>query len=171
MRDIVCDLWLGVTIALLLAAAWRDIAVRLIPNSVCLALAMTGMIGRFIAGPMELAISLAVAAILLLILLIPFCFHVMGGGDVKLLAGLAIGMPPIGVATMLVATVFAGGALALAHLALRLLPRPDSPAADASATRRILAVERWRILRHAPLPYGVAIACGGIWTMTKILGA
>ena len=31
--------------------------------------------------------------------------------------------------------------------------------------RRVYAIERWRHLRHAPLPYGVAIACGGIWTI------
>jgi prepilin peptidase CpaA len=171
MIGVVCDLWLGITIALLLAAAWRDIALRLIPNSVCLVLAITGMTGRLIAGPMELAVSLAIASVLLLILLIPFCFKVMGGGDVKLLAALALGMPPIGVAILLVITVLAGGVLAFVHLAFRLLPRPRSPAANASATSRVLAVERWRILRHAPLPYGVAIACGGIWTMTKILGA
>ena len=67
MIGVVCDLWLGITIALLLTAAWRDIALRLIPNSVCLALAITGMTGRLIAGPMELAVSLAIAAVLLLI--------------------------------------------------------------------------------------------------------
>jgi prepilin peptidase CpaA len=171
MMNIVCVLWLLVTIALLLAAAWRDVASRLIPNATCLALALTGMAGRVFAGPAELAISVAVAAALFLLLLVPYSFGALGGGDVKLLAAAAFGMPPIGVACLLIVTVLAGGGLALIHLALRFLPRPRAPGADASTLRRIWVVERWRIIRHAPLPYGVAIACGGIWTMTQILGA
>src|SRR6266853_403042 len=66
---------------------------------------------------------------------------------------------------LLTVTALAGGVLALAHLMMRLLPSPRLAPAGSSFVRRVYAIERWRHLRHAPLPYGVAIACGGIWTI------
>jgi Flp pilus assembly protein protease CpaA len=78
---------------------------------------------------------------------------------------LAIGLPFMGVVRLLTITTLAGGLLALAHLTMRLLPYPKRPPAGSSLVCRVCAVERWRNLRRAPLPYGVAIACGGIWTV------
>jgi prepilin peptidase CpaA len=89
----------------------------------------------------------------------------IGGGDVKLLVALAVGLPLTGVIQLLTITALAGGVLALVHLMMRLLPSPRLAPAGSSLLRRVYAVERWRHLRHAPLPYGVAIACGGIWTI------
>jgi prepilin peptidase CpaA len=89
----------------------------------------------------------------------------IGGGDVKLLVALAIGLPLAGVVQLLTVTALAGGVLALTHLMMRRLPFPSPAPAGASLLRRVWAVERWRNVRHAPLPYGVAIACGGIWTV------
>ena len=71
----------------------------------------------------------------------------------------------MGVIQLLTITALAGGVLALAHLTMRLLPHPKRPPAGSSLVRRVYAVERWRNLRRAPLPYGVAIACGGVWTL------
>jgi prepilin peptidase CpaA len=71
----------------------------------------------------------------------------------------------MGVIQLLTITALAGGVLALGHLMLRLLPHPRLAPAGSSLVRRVYAIERWRNLRHAPLPYGVAIACGGIWTV------
>jgi hypothetical protein len=34
----------------------------------------------------------------------------------------------------------------------------------------VLSAERWRIARHGSLPYGVAIACGGIWVIVSQAG-
>ena len=70
-----------------------------------------------------------------------------------------------GVTQLLTITALAGGVLALVHLMMRLLPYPKLAPAGSSLVRRVYAIERWRNLRHAPLPYGVAIACGGIWTV------
>jgi prepilin peptidase CpaA len=89
----------------------------------------------------------------------------MGGGDVKLLVALAIGLPLPGLIQLLAITTLAGGVLALVHLIMRHLPHPRLAPAGSSVVRRVYAIERWRHLRHAPLPYGVAIACGGIWTI------
>src|SRR5262249_18357991 len=109
--------------------------------------------------------SLIAAAVLFLLLLVVYQRGWMGGGDVKLLVALAVGLPVTGVVQLLVATALAGGVLALVHVMMRLLPSPRLAPAGSSLLRRVYAVERWRHLRHAPLPYGVAIACGGIWTI------
>ena len=151
-------------ILLLLYVATIDVATRLIPNEVCAALAVLGIAGQ-LAHPMHVLHSLLVAAILFLLLFVLYARKLMGGGDVKLLVALAIGLPLVGVVQLLTATVLAGGILALVHVVMRLLPAPALAPAGSSLVRRVYAVERWRHLRHAPLPYGVAIACGGIWTI------
>ncbi|QIG91075.1 A24 family peptidase [Bradyrhizobium sp. 6(2017)] len=151
-------------IVLLLYVATIDIATRLIRNEICLALAVLG-IARQLANPIQVAQSLIVAAILLLLLFVIYQRGKIGGGDVKLLVALAIGLPLTGVIQLLTVTALAGGVLALVHLLMRVLPYPRLAPAGSSLVRRVYVVERWRHLRHAPLPYGVAIACGGIWTV------
>lgn len=151
-------------ILLLLYVATIDVATRLIRNEICLALALLRIVSQF-ASPMQLAESLTVAAILFLLLFAIYSRGAIGGGDVKLLVALAVGLPLTGVIQLLTVTALAGGVLALAHLVMRNLPYPRLAPAGSSFARRVYAVERWRHLRHAPLPYGVAIACGGIWTI------
>jgi prepilin peptidase CpaA len=151
-------------ILMLLYIATIDVATRLISNEICLAIALLGIAGQF-AIPMQIAQSLMVAAILFLLLLLVYTRGWIGGGDLKLLVALAIGLPLTGVIQLLTITAVAGGVLALVHLMMRLLPYPRLAPAGSSFVRRVYAVERWRHLRHAPLPYGVAIACGGIWTV------
>ena len=151
-------------ILLLLYVATIDVATRLIRNEICLALALLGIAGQF-ASRMQVAESLIAATILLLLLLVIYQRGWIGGGDVKLLVALAIGLPLMGVIQLLTITALAGGVLALMHLMMGLLPYPKLAPAGSSFVRRVYAIERWRHLRHAPLPYGVAIACGGIWTV------
>jgi Flp pilus assembly protein protease CpaA len=150
-------------ILLLLYVAMTDIATRLIRNEICLILALLGIVGQF-ASQMHVTESLVAATILLLLLIVIYQRRWIGGGDVKLLVALAIGLPLMGMIQLLTITALAGGVLALVHLMMRLLPYPKLAPAGSSLVRRVYAVERWRNLRHAPLPYGVAIACGGIWT-------
>ena len=151
-------------IVLLLYVATIDVATRLIRKEICLALALLGIIGQLV-GPMQLVESAIVAAILLLLLLVVYTQGWMGGGDVKLLVALAIGLPLTGVVQVLTVTALAGGVLAFVHLMMRQLPHPRLAPVGSSFARRVYAVERWRHLRHAPLPYGVAIAFGGIWSI------
>jgi prepilin peptidase CpaA len=151
-------------ILLLLYVATIDIATRLIRNEICLVLALLGIAHQF-ASPVQVIESLITATILLLLLFVIYQRGLIGGGDVKLLVALAIGLPMMGVIQLLTITALAGGILALVHLMLRILPYPRLVPAGSSFVRRVYAIERWRHLRHAPLPYGVAIACGGIWTV------
>src|SRR4051795_6968814 len=102
-------------ILLLLYVATVDIATRLIRNEICLALALLGIACQ-LASPMQVAQSLIAAAILLLLLLVIYTRGWIGGGDVKLLVALAIGLPLTGVMQFLTATALAGGVLALAHV-------------------------------------------------------
>src|SRR5262245_27973179 len=151
-------------ILLLLYVAMIDIATRLIRNEICLILALLGIASQF-ANPMQVTESLIVATILLMLMMVIHQRGWIGGGDVKLLVALAIGRPVMVLIQLLTVTALAGGVLALVHLMMRLLPYPKLAPAGSSLVRRVYAVERWRNLRQAPLPYGVAIACGGIWTV------
>ena len=71
-------------ILMLLYVATIDVATRLISNEICLALALLGIAGQF-AIPMQIAQSMVVAAIFLLLLLVIYARGWMGGGDVKIL--------------------------------------------------------------------------------------
>src|SRR5262245_13570575 len=95
-------------ILLLLYVAVIDIATRLIRNEMCLRLALLGIVGQF-ANPMQVTESLMAATILFLPLLVIYQRGWIGGGDVKLLVALAIGLPMMGVIQLLTATALAGG--------------------------------------------------------------
>ncbi len=153
-----------IEVLLLVYVATIDVATRTISNGICLALALLGIVAQ-LASPMAVAESLLSAAILFVLLLIVYSRGWMGGGDVKLLTALAVGLPLTGVIQLLTITALAGGVLAVVHLMMRQLPNPRLAPVGSSLVRRVYAVERWRHLRQAPLPYGVAIACGGIWTV------
>src|SRR5215212_2885468 len=126
-------------ILLLLYVATIDIATRLIRNEICLALALLGIAGQF-ASPMHLAESLIAATILLLLLLVIYQRGWIGGGDVKLLVAVAIGLPLMDVIQLLTITALAGGVLAVLHLVMRLLPYPNLAPAGASFVRRVYAI-------------------------------
>lgn len=153
-------------LCVLLLAAWSDVASRIIPNRYCVALALSGLVEQALSGSAaHVGLALVIAAILFTPLVVLHGYRIVGGGDVKLLTAIAIGLPPLGVASLLYATALIGGVLALAHLAMRRLPRPVIAGASSTVLRRVYTAERWRIIRHAPLPYGVAIACGGVWAV------
>lgn len=150
--------------AVLLAAAARDIATRSIPNRLPLLLAAIGLVLQSHDGTIGTA-ALA-AGLVFAICTVGWMVGLMGGGDVKLLAGIAFCVPPSAVLTLVTATGLAGGVLGLFYLALRhALPRPVHAGASQRLAARVLRAERWRIGRGSPLPYGVAIAAGGLFTL------
>ena len=166
-------LFAAAALAILCLAAWRDVATRTIPNGLSLALAALGIACRSVEGWPAVATSLAAATALFILLLICHARGAIGGGDVKLLSALALGLPPLGSYQVVVATALAGGVLALVYLLLpRLLaaagPRAAGPCG--SALQRIAAVEAWRIRRRGPMPYGVAIGIGGAFVLLQYPG-
>jgi len=157
-------------IVLLAVAAWSDLATRTIPNRLCIGIASAGLLARIVTALPEAMASAAVAAGVFLVLILLHARGVLGGGDVKLSAAIVLGLSPAGSYLFMIVTILSGGLLALLHLSLRLLPRAAPAPAGASPWRRVSAVERWRIKRRGPLPYGIAIACGGTWAILSGLG-
>jgi len=158
-------------VALLGCAAWSDLATRRIPDRISLAVAAVGPLAAIATGINALLWSVALAALVFVALA---CLHArgwLGGGDVKLSTAIVLGLPPSGCYQFFIVTVLAGGMLALLHLTLRLLPIPAACPAGAAVLRRVCTAERWRICRKGPLPYGIAIACGGAWAILSGIGS
>jgi prepilin peptidase CpaA len=129
----------------LVAAAAMDWRSRIIPNWLNAAIAL-GAIPFWIATRTPLwpdaAIHLAVAASLFALFALAFHLGMMGGGDVKMLAALALWLPPLAVVQLLLIMSLAGGALTLAMVVRHRLSKAEG------------ALE---------IPYGIAIAFAGLW--------
>jgi prepilin peptidase CpaA len=148
---------------LLIAAGWQDLRTLRIANRLSLATvaafvvwAAAGvMLGRLSAAMFGLTIvcSLAVFAIGAA----GFAAGILGGGDVKLLAAASLFAGPGHIVDFLVVTSLVGGALGLALLA-GVPIGPSAPATDGTVRARL----------HAGLPYGPAIAGGGLWVAAAL---
>jgi prepilin peptidase CpaA len=152
--------------ALLLTAAYRDLVTRTIPDWVSILLAACGLLTRVLIGPQAAAVSAIAAVALFALLLLAHSRGALGGGDVKLMAALAFGLSLPELYHFVFVTGICGGVLAGIHLTLRRVWKDLAPMKPPSRGTvglfRVLTAERWRIARRGPLPYGVAIACGGI---------
>lgn len=150
----------------LAVCAWSDLVTRTVPDMPVACIAGAGVLMRAMAGSAALASSIAVAALLFLLLVLAHARGLLGGGDVKLIAATALCVPPQSVMHLVSAIALCGGMLALLHLALRRLPQPvPCCPPHAPALLRVCRIERWRIHRHGPLPYAVAIAAGAGWVL------
>lgn len=153
-----------VIILALLAAAWRDLAVRRLPNCLAALVATAGLGMRALEGPSAVGVSLAAAGALFAVLFVLFARGWLGGGDVKLATAVAIGLPPLSVWHFVVGTALAGGMLSAVYLlAFRLPPMRRPPRGRTRGLlRRIAAAEAWRVRRRGPLPYGIALCASGV---------
>jgi len=157
-----------VAIPLLLFAAARDVATRLIPDTVSIAIAVAGLLVRLSEGWSEAGYSLLLGACLFALLLPLAARGLLGGGDVKLMSAMAVGLAPFDTWRFIVATVFAGGILGIAYILGRYLVPQTRVAGGGTLLRRVMAVEAWRMRRRGPLPYAVAIAVGGILVLLSL---
>ncbi|MFL1464048.1 prepilin peptidase [Roseococcus sp. DSY-14] len=152
---------LAACVALALAC-WADLAARLIPDRAPATLAAAGAGLQALQGGAGAA-ALALLAALLLLALAAGAWRrgLMGGGDVKLLAGAALLAGWQGVPALLLGTAVLGGLLALPYLLARRPGAALPPAGRAAGRlRRVLRAEARRLRRGGPLPYGLAIAGG-----------
>ncbi len=161
-------------VGLLLIAAWNDIATRLIPDCVPIALSLVGALARLMSGPAALAESFVLTSGLFVVLVVLHARGALGGGDVKLAAAVCLGLSPLAAWRFIFITAMAGGILGMLHLAGRtalrgVVAHPPAPRGTALPLR-VFRAERWRIARHGSLSYGVAIACGGIWAVIESRG-
>lgn len=142
--------------AALIAAAIGDAVTYLIPNRYPAAVAAAFLvyaIGKpapvWLHGTLAAALVLAVGVLL-------FDRGVLGGGDVKLMTASALWAGFDQLAPMIFVTGLAGGALALVHLSPlhRLMPARPGDAPSGSDLRSKL---------RRPVPFGVAVALGGVY--------
>jgi prepilin peptidase CpaA len=157
---------ISLALALLLAiAACQDVINRTIPDTIVITLAIIGIVARATIGWAPLFLSVATALLIFAILLVFAIRGWLGGGDVKLAAALAVALPPTAAWDFIVATTITGGLLGCGYVAgLRFAPRLR-PVSTSHTLTRILAIEAWRLRRGGPLPYGVAIAAGGVFVL------
>jgi len=153
---------LAVVVAALVAvAAFRDATARRVPNAVCLLLiALYPAIFATPAAPDPVWAGVATGLAVFAAGAGVFAAGWLGGGDVKLLSALALWAGPAHLAELLLITALAGGVLALAVLVY----------SRVVAVVPALAIGE-RVSTQPTLPYGVAIACGGIWVAATLTGA
>jgi prepilin peptidase CpaA len=142
----------------LAAAAVADLRFYLIPNRHAVAVALAFALFALGAGLHEALSGLAIGAAVFALGAILFAKSWLGGGDVKLLAAVALWTPPPLLAGFALATSLAGAGLSIAMLTplRRCLPPPPA----------VLAHERG--LRQ-PVPFALAIAAGGLFVLLKRL--
>lgn len=141
------DFMLGALALALIVAAFTDIRRRQIDNWLNIAIAAGAPLFWLASGldlwpdvPIQIGMALATFVVLAGL----FALGAMGGGDVKLLSALALWLPPTQFLQMLVVMAIVGGVLTL-------------------------AMGAWHIARRQrdrlAIPYGVAIAIGGLWIL------
>jgi prepilin peptidase CpaA len=145
MSGVIANLVVAILAAMLIVAAVGDLRTRIIPNWLNAAIALLAIPFWWLTGLAfwpEVAAQIAVASILFALFALAFRFGMIGGGDVKLVAAIALWLPLGAVVKLLVIMSIAGGALSLA----------------------MLARQRFGKEKAAPeVPYGVAISFAGIW--------
>jgi prepilin peptidase CpaA len=144
---------------LLVAAAINDVIQYRIPNKICGALLATF---PFYVLTSPYSIDWKQHVIVSLLILgagfAMFMGHLAGAGDIKLLAATGLWAGPHLVAVLLVGTAVAGGLVALG-MALVTYVRNKS-----SKFRREPAVA----VAKVPIPYGMAIAAGGLLILYRL---
>ena len=136
---------LGLLALLLLVAAYGDLRSRTIANELNLAVALLAIpfwwAGGLALWP-DIALQVAIAALVFGFFAGAFAIGAMGGGDVKLIGALALWLPWQALLAMLLVMSIAGGALTGAMLVRHRLGKREG---------------------QIEVPYGVAIAFGGLW--------
>jgi prepilin peptidase CpaA len=148
-KSLITDLLCGTLAIMLLWAAVVDIKTRTIANGLNLAIALMAPLFWWAMGVdfwPDTAIRVGVAIAVFLLFALAFQIGMMGGGDVKLAAALALWFSPGDTILLIVLMSLAGGLLTLIvmieHRAKKQEGRPEAP-------------------------YGVAIAFGGLWLLAQ----
>ena len=140
----------GLLVALAIAlifAAVTDIQRRQIDNWLNAGIALAAPLFWWSSGLAlwpDVAIQLGVAVVAFAFLCGLFAIKMMGGGDVKLLTALALWIDPLTFLQLLIVMAIAGGVLTLGMGIYHILKRRKDRIA---------------------VPYGVAIAFGGLWVL------
>jgi prepilin peptidase CpaA len=137
-------------------AASYDLLTMTIPNSLSAALIVSFALltALLMPGWMVVGWHVGVGLATLVVTFVLFAFRVLGGGDAKLAAAIALWIGPAAMPEFLVYAAFAGGALSIAILIFRSRPLP------------LFALRHdWITRLHKPkgeIPYGLALAAGAL---------
>jgi prepilin peptidase CpaA len=133
--------------ALLLFAAYGDIKSRTIPNWLNIAIALTAPLAWWEQGLAiypDITWQIGVAVIIFAVFAALFYLGSIGGGDVKMVAAMALWIPAGLVLSALMVMALVGGGIAAVMLIDKI---------------------RRKSVASAEVPYGVAIAAAGFWAM------
>jgi prepilin peptidase CpaA len=146
---------------LLVVAALGDVIRFRISNRINLIVALLYLPAAIWMGSDIVTIlwHLGAAATVLVAGIILFSLGMIGGGDVKLLAACGCWTGFAVLPLFLITVALAGGALAIVLLLLRLAV--SKRVSESSSLARLLG-------RSRDVPYGVAIAVGGVVTLPKL---
>jgi prepilin peptidase CpaA len=146
-------------------AAASDIENYLIPNRICLAIALLYPI-YVVSAPQDVAWmpSLLVAGSVLLVGFLLFSLNLFGAGDAKFLAAIALWAGTEQALTLILITALCGGFLAIViWIKARLAAAPSLAMALVTGAGQGFA--------RQPMPYGAAIAVGALYlafTLTSV---
>ena len=148
---------------LLLVAGWQDLRTLRIANHLSLATiaafalwAAAGIaLGRISVA--ALATAIACSLVVFAVAAAGFAAGIVGGGDVKLLSAASLFAGPAYIINFLVVTALVGGVIGLALLAGAPIG-PAAPANDGTVRARL----------RTGMPYGPAIAIGGLWVVAAL---
>lgn len=141
---------------LMILSATGDVLARRIPNLLVLVLALSFFPVAFLAGMAveQVALHAGTGFAMLFIGYVVFSLGLLGGGDVKLLAGASLWIGPAGLLPLLTMAALAGGLLCLALMAWT--------AITMEAELRGSILHRWVGWLRPGVPYGYAIAAGAL---------
>jgi prepilin peptidase CpaA len=158
---------IAIVFGMLVVSAVSDVLHRRIPNSMPMIVAVSFLIaGAASPDRVDLIGGLWVAGLIFIVGFVGFALGKIGGGDVKLMAAVGLWAGPAAAIDYLVLTGLAGGALALLYLLpeiahamtwLRATAERHVPSLQAVADKGDVKVNG--------LPYGVAIAAGGMFVL------
>ena len=140
---------MGLLAAMLVWIAVQDVRTYTISDRLNVAIALLAPIYWLSAGvPLwpDAAIRIGVAVVVFMLFAGAFYMNAMGGGDVKLAGALALWFTPYETLAMIVIMSIVGGLLTLVVVAIHKMKRKEG---------------------RPQVPYGVAIAMGGMWLLAQ----
>jgi prepilin peptidase CpaA len=156
-----------VALAIFVVVGERDVRTRQIPNELALAIAILGLLRMMlIDSGTEAALTLAATTAVFLTGFFLFWRDVFGGGDIKLIAATALVIGYRDVFRFFIVTSLCGAALALITLVVRKQrPRHWWISRPLSLPSEMVVQPPGAPPCKLSVPYGVAIAAGGVMTL------
>lgn len=140
-------------LVLLAGSIYSDVVRRIIPNFACAAVFLLGLVQQITVNPESWVYSVVGSVLVVLAGIGLHQKKILGGGDVKLIAALAVWLTPIELGRFALAIMVAGGVVGVGYLAVGFLRRLRDKTAPAAAS----------------VPYALAIVVGFLFMRPGML--